>query len=85
MFNKEPKPIKITKQEQEAFQQLADKKAAMSEVLTSYGLEERLLWDGLKKKYKLDTLKFKWSHDTEKGVLEVFYPFPDWAKDRLRR
>ena len=85
MFNKEPKPIKVTKNEAEAFQQLADEKTALERMLASYGLMERLLWDGLKKKYRINTLKFRWSYNMEKKTIEISHLYPDWAKDRLMK
>ena len=48
---KEPKPIKLTKNEIESFEKLEDRFTAIQRSLENYGLEERLLWNGLKKKY----------------------------------
>ena len=83
--NEEPKPIKVTKNEAEAFQKLVDRKIAITQLLEQYGLEERLLWEGLKEKYNIGTLSHTWVYDKEKKTLEISYKNPSWAKERLMK
>ena len=82
---KEPKPIKLTKKEIESFEKLEDRFSAIQLSLQNYGLELRLLWDGLKKKYNLDTLNWKWGYNRKTKRLQVYHQNPDWAKDRLMK
>lgn len=85
MFNlkKEPKPIKLTSGEIERFQQLLDKKVALDSLLQTYGLEERLLWEGLKEKYNFNTKEWKWAYNRKKEKLVISNKQPSWAKERL--
>ena len=82
---KEPKPVKLTKEEIESFEKLDDRFSALQLSLQNYGLELRLLWDGLKKKYDLDTLNWKWEYNRKTKKLQVSHQNPDWAKDRLMK
>ena len=84
-IEKEPKPIKVTKNEAESFQKLLDKRVAINRLLENYGLEERLLWEGLKEKYSIDTLKHSWVYSNEKKQLEVSFQNPSWARERLMK
>ena len=80
---KEPKNIKITKNECGAFQKLMDRKIALKEMMADYGLEERLLWEGLKTKYNIDILSHAWTYSHKEKNLQVSHQNPDWAKERL--
>ena len=82
---KEPKPIKLTKNEAEAFQKLADRRVSINRVLEQIGLDERLLWGGLKEKYNLDILSHSWVYNTEEKNLQVSHQNPSWAKERLTK
>jgi len=82
---KEPKPIKVSKTEAEAFQKLADRKIALFTLLENYGLEERLLWEGVREKYDFDPLKYKWEYHKEKKQIQISHQFPAWAKERLMK
>ena len=82
-IEKEPNPIKVTKNEAEAFQELMDKKAAIYRLLEGYGLKERLIWEGIKEKYNLDTLKHTWVYNQKEKNLQVSHQNPSWAKERL--
>ena len=83
MTEEEPKPIKVTKNEAESFQKSLDKKTTLNRLLEQYGLEERLLWDGLKEKYNIDVLKHSWTYNLVEKTIEVSHQNPSWAKDRL--
>ena len=78
-----PDSITLTKNEVEAFEQLKDRKAALNRLLLDYGFSERLLTEGLMKKYKLDK-SFSWNYNTVEKILEVSHQYPDWGKERLK-
>ena len=79
MFNKEskmPKPIKLTKNEIARFEELDNRLIALNALLRQYGLDKRLLWEDLQKKYNLDTRNWEWVYNRKTKSLEVAHPFP---------
>ena len=82
---KEPKPIKLTKNEVEAFQKLVDRRVSINHILEQIGLDERVLWEGLKEKYNIDTFSHTWAYSQIEKNLQVSHQNPSWAKERLMK
>ena len=78
----EPTSIKITEKEVELFENMQDKQTTLEHLAQQFGMERRMLWEGLRTRYNFST-DWQWAYDRKLKVINPTTRLPDYMKKRV--